>query len=384
MQIHKVNEVRFGSHRRLRLCESVIIFVCCAAVQSFSQDSDPESRLRERMTAYWNAMQAGQFDIAVQFIHPDHQRQFTYEIPKSRVLKWVIKELRFNKEKTACDTVTVVTKPMPPLGMVADIPLSNQWLLLADGQWYFKIPWNPGENPMLKAFMDKEDLQRKLPRTESEKAAGETATTPPRPPSRLIPDPANPTSVRFGEKHVFRFSYRNDQPHPIKILSAHSDCHCTAVGSDFPEVPPGGSGTLEVTLDTFGLPLGSIRKDILVEFSDLDSAMVLTMSVDNLPNFEIEPASIDFGALVKGIEGKAQVRLVNRSGKTVNLLSALKSDPRLRVDMETTRLEPGQALTITLHYLSASEGIFLDNLLLRTDLEAEPLLTIAVRGSVSP
>jgi hypothetical protein len=168
----------------------------------------------------------------------------------------------------------------------------------------------------------------------------------------------------------------------MRIVSAHSDCHCTGLSKSFPEIAPGGGGVLEVTLDTFGLPLGRLDKDFVVEFSDSPVPVTVRIAVENLPNFNITPAVVDFGRLASGRPEDRTVKIVNSSGRPVKFVPPPTSDPKLAVALDRVRLEPGETLTVTLRYAPARPGEFMDNLLFQTDLAAEPIFTVRVFGHV--
>src|SRR5262245_57024935 len=146
-------EVR--TRRVLSLAIALIIIGVGPAVQRASSQQSKrtaaETRLRERMSAYWSAMERADYETAVTFIHSDSRSIFTHEVRKDRILKWRIDKLEFNGDGTACDTVTIVTKPLPVGAQTIDWPLRNLWVLV-DGEWYFKIPWEKGQNPVLDLF----------------------------------------------------------------------------------------------------------------------------------------------------------------------------------------------------------------------------------------
>jgi hypothetical protein len=178
--------------------------------------------------------------------------------------------------------------------------------------------------------------------------------------------------------------YRNDGTQPFRIVSAYADCHCTGVAKEFPEVAPGGSGTLEVTLDTFGLPLGRIDKDVSVQFSDMAEPVVVQVTVENLPNFVLTPREVDLGRLPKGIEITRTVKIQNASSRHVKLVEPTSGNARLRSGLDRSELGPGETASLTVRYAAppSASGDFLDNLLVQTNLEAEPIFTIRIFGRV--
>ena len=66
----------------------------------------------------------------------------------------------------------------------------------------------------------------------------------------------------------------------------------------------------------------------------------------------------------------------------MRILSNFNADPKLSFTLDRNQLAEGETLVINMRYNSDVGGEFLDNLLLKTDLEAEPLITIPVRGRI--
>jgi len=374
------------------------IFACLATIltiwaisgfdRALAQTSEGEARLRERIASYWQAMQQGDYLGASAFVLPDLRNEFVVRVPKSRISEWKIVELDFNDEETECDAVINVRRPFAMFGHVVDVPLRNRWMI-EEGEWYLNISRGEGESSLMQLFKNQEKSARrteplrrtKVPTPEEAAAARKSATALI---SRLEPDQDNPSRIQFGEKATFKYHYRNTTDHPIRILSVHSDCHCTAIQRDHPEVPPGGTGTFKVVLDTFGLPPGHVVKNLTVVFSDLPRPIVTQIAIENLPNFKVAPERLDFGELELGEISVLEVRILNRSYKRVTLLPALHSDKSLAVKYSKKSLDPGEEMVVRLRYKSLSPGEFRDSVMLRTDLEIEPLINIWVRGKVNP
>ena len=69
--------------------------------------------------------------------------------------------------------------------------------------------------------------------------------------------------VRSDSKHSHAWSFRNVGDGPLLITGTRPQCGCTATLQDDRVIPPGGTGTLEITFDPAGLS-GSIRKSLAV------------------------------------------------------------------------------------------------------------------------
>jgi hypothetical protein len=363
---------------------ALIIGILAPGVQSASQSPDLESVLRRRISAYWEAMQRNDYEAASNYVHPDSRKLFIFRTPKGPIVRWRIEKLTFNDDKTSCSAISMVARPLPIMDVkeVPDFPIDNQWVLNPDGEWYLKIPWKEGENPLLQLYKGAEVSNAPLVMKGDAPVAktrlgGEE-------PGRLQPDPENPTNVHRGEKVVFRYHYRNSGEIPIKIFSAHGDCHCTSAQPENPIVPPGGSGVLEITVDTFGLPYGETQKLVSVKFSDAEKPENLTVRFNNKPNFVFTPPSVDFGTVKKGIPIEKKVQLVNESGQKVKFLAAIVAEPRLTLSYDKAEIGPGETLVVTIRCDPSETGEFIDSPMLRTDLAAEPLVNISIRGRIIP
>jgi hypothetical protein len=371
----------------------IIVVFQMAVIGAQAQESEPSASLKKRMSGFWEAMQKEDYAAASQFVHPGSRDYFAYKAPRSRFNGWAIDKLEFNADNTACKTTTLIKKPIPFFGKEMDWPLQHDWVLF-EGAWYLNlsaIADKTASNTFFKNLAASEaqaSLLSQKKTTEKDPAAAEkhSASDPINREyaRRLQPDPGNPTEMLFGEKAVFRFNYRNNTEFPYRIVSAHADCHCTAVSNNFPEVPPGQSATLEITLDSFGLPLGMIEKEVRVEFSDLQDPIPLQIQVPHRPNFTIEPRMVDLGQLEMGALSVKTFRITNESRKKVQFFLYPPSESRLELQLEKSVLEPKESMSVTLRLTPDTPGDLLSGITMRTDLAAEPLISVRIKAKVNP
>jgi hypothetical protein len=372
----------------LCLQAALIISIWSGPVQCSCQAPDPESVLRQRVESFWGAMQKADYEAAAGFVHPDSRSYFIYKQRKSGVISWNIQSLRFSDDGAACDVTVLVVHPFP---MVSDVkepihwPTKDRWVVMADSQWYIKLPTGAGSNPFLEMYKQSVASGNGLKAEIPAGAAGKTAPPPvaPQPkPRQLAPDPANPQWLHRGERGVFRYRYENSGTAPARIVSAIVDgSHITFNGINV-DVPPGQTGALEIVVDTFGLPDGPIQKVVNIQFSDLAEPMAVVVRTESRPNFILSPAAVDFGSLTKGIATEKTVRILNQSGKKVKFLSVRNSEPQLTVISDGTEINPGEELLVTIRCQPSVEGGISDSIVLRTDLESEALINVLVRGRI--
>lgn len=369
--------------RRILLMHLVIITMSWVSVQVIGQTPDAEAQLRARLVFFWEAMQKEDYDLAAQCVHPESRQVFIHRIPKRRMETWKIQKLEFNQDRTACMVTTLVPTPVPFPGAILEWPLHHDWVLEGD-QWFLKIPSDYLKNPVLSIFKGPQASAAVTPAEGQPPAVEEERLKRPPPYSleTFVADRDNPKAMHIGEKAVFRYHYRNMREKPIKIVSVHADCHCTGVSQVHPEIQPGESGVFEVALDTFGLPRGSVDKEVFVQFSDRASPVVVRLLVPIVPNFSVKPESADFGTIDKGTTAEIALQLVNESGRGVKILSWMKANPDVDVLVDKPNLAPGGTAVITLRYHAQAPGEIFDILTLRTDLEVEPLWNIRIKGTV--
>jgi len=374
---------------QLIMLAAFIISIWSGPVQCSSQSTDPEAAVRKRISAYWDAMQKRDFEAAAACVSSESRPEFIYQVNKGALAYWKIKSLNFNENSTICDAVIQAGRPFGFMGVkdILEWEVSNQWVLAADGEWYLKLPIQKNVNPMLEAFRNQQESGSKFVALELPPGAGKADGKPNAPlatPRSFVSDPGNPTVLHRGETGIFRFQYTNAGTAPIRIVEAKSDCGCASMASNHPEVPPGQNGTLEVVVDTFGLPLGLVQKKVTVQFSDQPDPILIDLRLDNSPNFEITPAALDFGRMPVGKSVEKTVQIVNRSGRNVKVLSVNKSEPQVTVTMDKQELAPGETLVVTLRCDPVTVGDISDSPMIRTDLQAEPLINIPIRGKISP
>lgn len=79
--------------------------------------------------------------------------------------------------------------------------------------------------------------------------------------------------ISQGKKARVSFSFRNAGDQPLKILSIHTTCGCTAAAPAKPELAPGEKGEITVTFDSRG-KIGETNKIVRVAFNDPERPMV--------------------------------------------------------------------------------------------------------------
>jgi len=373
----------FGSCVNSRMIPLIAALIICAVgggVQGAAQKADLPEILRQRVTAYFEAWLHEDYETVSGFIHPDMRKYYIFQAPKSPIQSYKVAGGSCNPGKNICDVGSFVGRPLAIPGLKAgdpiSLPLNMRWIVAADGQWYLEIPTRE-QNLLADQSQGKAGppVARGFPA-----APAVPAGKPSR--DRIQADPSNPETFHRGDKPVFRFTYRNPESLPIKLAAVSADCDCASVQWDYELLGPGESGTLEVALSTFSLPLGPVRQSIRLTFSDLGAPLAIDLRLTNLPNFTIAPQVLDFGAVKLKSAAEKTVEILNESGKRVRLLSLSKMDHRFSAQLDRTEVNPGEKAKLTIRLNPAEAGDISDIVTVHTDLPAEPLLNIAVRGRI--
>jgi len=89
--------------------------------------------------------------------------------------------------------------------------------------------------------------------------------------------------TRSDTKVAFKFVFHNDGDEPLRILETRASCACTATVAAAEAVPPGGTGTIDVTFDP-ATQFGQVHKSVAVTSNDPVSRVVLlAMQAEVIP-----------------------------------------------------------------------------------------------------
>jgi cytochrome c5 len=94
--------------------------------------------------------------------------------------------------------------------------------------------------------------------------------------------------IPSDRKETLKWVFHNDGDEPLKIVSTRPSCACTALVVQTEPIPPGGTGTIDVTYDPTG-QYGQVRKTVAVTSNDLANRVVLlSMKAEVIPSGNTE------------------------------------------------------------------------------------------------
>jgi hypothetical protein len=84
------------------------------------------------------------------------------------------------------------------------------------------------------------------------------------------------------------------------------------------------------------------------------------------------------------VEVERTMMLQNRSGKPFRIISSSASFPGMRVSFDREALGVNERAELTVRMATPREGAFNAMIMVRTDLEAEPIFNVRVKGTGTP
>jgi len=127
-----------ASAPRITLIAAITFLLAASPSYNAILADEAESQLESRVTAFWNAMQAEDYETAAQYVIQDARQVFLLKMPKAKIQNWKIDKLEFNATRTLCLVHVSVVRPIPATKHTIPWPLQNEWLL-QDGNWFISV-----------------------------------------------------------------------------------------------------------------------------------------------------------------------------------------------------------------------------------------------------
>ena len=181
-------------------------------------------------------------------------------------------------------------------------------------------------------------------------------------------------------EHTFRLPNRGGGE--LRIENVKSSCGCAVGVASAREIPPGGEGRVTVRLDTARMA-GRATKVVSVYTNDPAAPVVsLALAGQVLADLVVTPSTLYLGRLKRGEPVRREALITpGRPGATYAVTSVDPADPALHVTLEPAAGGSGQRLVVELDR-KVPLGRISDQLTLHTTSPREPVMTLAVFGSV--
>jgi len=180
--------------------------------------------------------------------------------------------------------------------------------------------------------------------------------------------------------HTFHLPNRGSAE--LRVDHVKSSCGCTVAVVSEREIPPGGEARVSVTLDTARLG-GRTTKTVSVYTNDPDSPVVpLTLTGQVAADLIVTPSPLYFGHVRRGDGSHHEVTVTpGRPGAHYAVERVEDTSRPIHARVEPRSDGPGQRVVVELDP-EMPLGRFNETLTLHTTSPREPVMTLAVLGSV--
>jgi hypothetical protein len=190
-------------------------------------------------------------------------------------------------------------------------------------------------------------------------------------------------SVERGASVSHTFAVPNAGSSLLRLEHVKGSCGCTVAVVSDPDVPPGGEGRVNVTLDTSALA-GRTTKVIMVYTSHPAVPTVrLGLTGEVVADLVVSPNALYLGRVRRGEAVEHEIAVVpGRPGGEYAVTAAVEhGNPALRARIEPRVDGPGQRVIVALD-ADVPLGRLSEQIVLRTTSPTTPHLTVPVFGSV--
>jgi hypothetical protein len=132
--------------------------------------------------------------------------------------------------------------------------------------------------------------------------------------------------VESGTAVPAEFPFRNDGDADLVVAEVRATCECTEARAEPTTVPPGGAGTIFVTLDT-AYRVGDLDKEVVVRTNDpARPEVVLHLKGRTFQPLTFKPGPLFLTDLVPGKKAVADVTLMNTGRGPVTVKEVRTAD----------------------------------------------------------
>ncbi|MCG3136576.1 MAG: Thiol-disulfide oxidoreductase ResA [Phycisphaerae bacterium] len=193
----------------------------------------------------------------------------------------------------------------------------------------------------------------------------------------------------FGEfwvggllEHTFEFT--NTGTESLELVKVRPSCGCTLAGEFTKSVPPGGKGTIPITVDSKRVH-GQFTKSISVQTNSRTQPNIVLRITGTVKQYlDVQPAAAQFGQLKANDEKTQTVKIINQSEVAATLTLP---DPAVGKCFTASLKEtvPGKEFELTLQaHPPYSDGPQNATLQLQTNIPQQPTVAIRLFATVLP
>ena len=178
-----------------------------------------------------------------------------------------------------------------------------------------------------------------------------------------------------------RFEVHNRSPHPVEIVSVHSDCACTNIIVADRQLPPGGRTDLFVTYSAAGRRHAD-RSELSIVYSIAEQGLVArteaAVTAFVHPRLNFQPQELVFAA---GIPQRKHLVLEGAEENPFRIVGLTASHEAFRVELLGDRSSSASRWEVAVEFTADAweNGAGREHLVVRTSDAVEPRVRIPLR-----
>jgi hypothetical protein len=180
-----------------------------------------------------------------------------------------------------------------------------------------------------------------------------------------------------GQKATHLFTIKNSGNDTLFIKNVSASCGCTAAMASRNVVPPKSTSMLNVTFNSEGYG-GRVHKTVTIESNDpISLTQKVNITANVLPVLEPSPTYLFIPLAKVDSVTQSSVLLTNVTQKRITILGVETSLDGLEFEVPQKALKPSEKTDLRVSYKPTRPGPAYGEIVLKTDFEQQP--TVSVR-----
>ena len=188
-------------------------------------------------------------------------------------------------------------------------------------------------------------------------------------------------NIYRGQKVTHLFTIKNAGSDTLLIKNVFASCGCTAAMTSTSVLPAQFKAELNVTFNSEGFS-GQIHKTVTINSNDpMNPTQVVNITANVLEVLRPEPSYVFIQRAKLDSAASTEIQLKNVTNKPLNILSAEPKLSGLTVEVAKKNLKPGETTVLKGVYKPTKEGPAYGDIIVKTDFQAQPFVTIKLTAN---
>lgn len=184
-----------------------------------------------------------------------------------------------------------------------------------------------------------------------------------------------------GQKVTHFFTIKNSGKDTLLIKNVSASCGCTAAMASTSVVPPQSTSKLNVTFNSEGYG-GRAHKTVTVTSNDpVNPTQQVDITANILSVLEPNPPYLYMSRMKVDSASSSVINVTNATSKPISILSTGSSLAGLHVEVTKKTLKPKETADLQVSYKPAKEGPTYGEIVLKTDFQPQPTVSIRLTAN---